>query len=256
MKKEQKLELLQHQIDASAHQTELDVSAWRQQVEVAVRLAVGNAHPQYQALQAVRFTPRAVTLGADGVSAAYASARAKGIRDMLAILQAVKFEVEVTGGTPSMPPTTKNVGGDIFIIHGHDKARKLEVARLVAGLTGNEPVILQDQVSGGKTLIEKFEKFANNASFAIALATADDEGKAYKDSGPHRPRARQNVIFEWGYFCAAIGRDRVALLYDDGVELPSDVNGIVMIKLEGDWKITLMRELEDAGIPVDRRGLQ
>lgn len=41
------------------------------------------------------------------------------------------------------------------------------------------------------------------------------------------PRARQNVIFEWGYFVGRLGREHVFALKKGDVELPSDIQGWV-----------------------------
>lgn len=59
------------------------------------------------------------------------------------------------------------------------------------------------------------------------------------------------MIFELGYFIGLLGRDKVAVLYEDNTELPSDFGGIVYIPLSRDWKIQLGRELKNAGIQVD-----
>ncbi len=80
--------------------------------------------------------------------------------------------------------------------------------------------------------------------------TGDDEGGLA--GGPKRARARQNVVFELGFFFGKLGRKRVAVLLDRGVEQPSDLDGLVYISLEdGSWKHHLARELQTAGIPVD-----
>ena len=65
------------------------------------------------------------------------------------------------------------------------------------------------------------------------------------------PRARQNVVFELGYFVGRLGRSRVAVLLDAGVEEPTDLKGVVYTPTS-DWKLPLVRELEHARIPVDR----
>jgi len=61
------------------------------------------------------------------------------------------------------------------------------------------------------------------------------------------PRARQNVIFELGFFFGLLGRDNVCVLYENGVELPSDVQGLMYKPLdeEANWKAELERELID-----------
>lgn len=140
----------------------------------------------------------------------------------------------------------------IFIVHGHDNETKLEVHRFLSRVTGRDPVILHDEASRGGTVIEKFERVGSRAAYAVVLLTADDEGRA-NGAADLQPRGRQNVVFEFGYFVAKIGREMTALLYEPGVELPSDVAGLVYIELDrgGAWRINLVRELREVGISAD-----
>lgn len=112
--------------------------------------------------------------------------------------------------------------------------------------------MLHEQPSGGRTILEKFEKHAADAGYAVVLLTADDQGGVASDSDL-RPRGRQNVIFELGFFFGKLGRDRVAVLLGSGVEEPSDIRGLVYIPFDpaGTWKHRLARELVGAGIDVD-----
>ncbi|QBZ98493.1 TIR domain-containing protein [Flavobacterium sangjuense] len=138
----------------------------------------------------------------------------------------------------------------IFIVHGHNNEIKQIVARTISKLK-LEPIILHEQIEQGKTIIEKFEKNSSDVNFAIILLTADDEGKA-KNETDFKTRARQNVVFEMGYFIGKLGRERVFLLLEDGVDKPGDLDGIVYIpidKTEG-WKLKLVRELKAAGYIV------
>lgn len=68
-----------------------------------------------------------------------------------------------------------------------------------------------------------------------------------------RPRARQNVVFELGYFIGRLGRNRVCALYREGVEIPSDYSGVLYIKLDeaGGWRLALAKEMKAAELPVD-----
>lgn len=61
--------------------------------------------------------------------------------------------------------------------------------------------------------------------------------------------AKPNVIFELGYFFAALGRKHVCILYEDGVKIPSDCQGIVYKDLANDveWQNSLTAELRPAG---------
>ena len=144
----------------------------------------------------------------------------------------------------------------VFIVHGHDSATKTEVARTVHLLTGINPTILHEKPSQGRTLIEKFEGHASKAGFVVVLATADDIGRD-KAAKKEQPRARQNVVFEWGFFVGALGREKVAVLYQEGVELPSDILGVTYIPLGvgSQWKHELAREMRFAGVDADANRL-
>ena len=87
--------------------------------------------------------------------------------------------------------------------------------------------------------------------FAIVLFTADDLGRS-KNSTELKPRARQNVLFELGYFVGHLGIENVCILYETGVEILSDYQGVLFIQLdnEGKWKSDLAKELKAANIEV------
>ena len=142
---------------------------------------------------------------------------------------------------------------DIFVVHGRNNELKETVARFLIQLD-LQPIILHEQASAGRTIIEKFEDHSN-ACFAVILLTPDDVGGLDSgDSVEHlRKRARQNVIFEWGFFVAKLGRRNVCALVAQGVEMPSDTHGIANVTLdtEGAWKMLLARELKAGNVEVD-----
>jgi predicted nucleotide-binding protein len=142
----------------------------------------------------------------------------------------------------------------IFVVHGHDEARKQETAQFLRSLCEEEVVILHEQPNRGTTVIEKFERHASLSTYAVVLLTPDDMARVMDaEEGVESPRARQNVVFELGFFVGLLGRERVAILYKAGVELPSDIEGLVYINLDpaGAWKQQLARELHAAGLHVD-----
>ena len=141
-------------------------------------------------------------------------------------------------------------GTRIFIVHGHDGNVKLQVAEFLERITGERPVILHEQPHSGRTIIEKFEDHAAEVGFAVVLLTADDAGRA-KGATRLKSRARQNVVLELGFFLGKLGRSRVVALYEDGVEIPSDISGVLYTSLAGNWHTELARELQAAGINVD-----
>jgi Predicted nucleotide-binding protein containing TIR-like domain len=156
---------------------------------------------------------------------------------------------EVIGSLAESPPGTK-----IFVVHGHDGEIKYQVVEFIQRITGARPVILHEQADSSRTIIEKFEDHASEIGFAVVLLTADDVGRA-KGVETLSPRARQNVVFEFGFFIAKLGRSRVVALYEKGVELPSDLSGVLYKQLAGNWHTELARELRAAGIEVDLRNL-
>lgn len=142
----------------------------------------------------------------------------------------------------------------VFIVHGHDFGAKHGVARYLHALE-LETIILDEQANqGATTVIEKFEREADRSSYALVLLTADDIGGA-KGTKPSalQARARQNVLFELGYFAGKLGRKRVCALYAEGVEVPSDLAGVVWIALDAHdgWKMKVGKELTAAGFAID-----
>jgi predicted nucleotide-binding protein len=138
----------------------------------------------------------------------------------------------------------------VFIVHGHDDAPRETVARFLANV-GLDPVILHEQANRGMTIAEKLEANAN-VGFAVVLLTPDDVGRA-KAEEQDRPRARQNVILELGYFVGRLGRERVCALQRGDLEIPSDYMGVVYTPFDdgGGWRQSLARELQAASYEID-----
>lgn len=141
----------------------------------------------------------------------------------------------------------------VFVVHGHDSGKREAVARLIER-QGLEAIVLDEQSSEGKTVIEKFEKHAARVEYAVVLLTADDIGGT-KATPPEelQPRARQNAVFELGYFAGRIDRSNVCALLEDNVEVPSDLGGVVYVPLDpgGAWRMKLAKEMKGAGLPID-----
>lgn len=135
----------------------------------------------------------------------------------------------------------------IFIVHGHDGELKHAVARLVEKQE-LKAIILSEQANKGKTIIEKFEE-NSDVSGAICLFTADDLGHA-KATQDEQPRARQNVVFEAGYFMGKLGRKHVVIIAEKGVELPSDMQGMVYTNKDN-WETDVLKDLKAMGYPID-----
>ena len=177
----------------------------------------------------------------------------KGIQKRLE-LYAELLDVQ---GAPANEETSDNSAGtsgdDVFIVHGRDEAAKHAIARFVEGLD-LKTIILDEQPDAGLTIIEKFEREARNVGFAIVLLTPDDIG-TLKDEADEQLkfRARQNVIFELGYFMGKLGRKKVHLLIKGEIENPSDLNGILYASMNNpnEWQLKLARRMKQAELPID-----
>ena len=140
----------------------------------------------------------------------------------------------------------------VFIVHGRDDLMKQATARFVAKL-GLEPVILHEQPNKGRTIIEKFLDHSEVA-FALVLLSGDDRGGLATNNGEgYQLRARQNVIFELGFFIGRLDRSRVVALHTSDVEIPSDYSGVIFVSFDkgGAWELAVAKEMRAAGLNID-----
>lgn len=129
---------------------------------------------------------------------------------------------------------------NVFIVHGHDYNMRTRVENTLRKL-GLNPIILGDQVNRGRTIIEKFEEESEKSSFVVVLLSEDDA-----TGDEEIKRARQNVIFELGYFVGKIGRGNVLMLRNGNPEIPSDLFGVLYEEYNPDtkdWEHKLVKEM-------------
>ncbi len=160
------------------------------------------------------------------------------------------IQLEQQAGTSYQVPTPRSVSNRVFVVHGHNNGVKESLARFLEKLK-LEPIILHEQPNAGRTIIEKFSDYSD-VDFAVILLTGDDEGRT-NGTRELKSRARQNVIFEFGFFLGKLGRARVCALYEDNVEIPSDYQGVIFVPLDRQdrWKYDLAKELKNAGFRID-----
>ena len=77
-------------------------------------------------------------------------------------------------------------------------------------------------------------------------------GKANKEKDD-KPRARQNVVLETGFFMGKLGRERLVIIAENGIELPSDMQGVVYIN--NHWEFDMLKELQNMGFDIDMNKL-
>lgn len=145
----------------------------------------------------------------------------------------------------------------VFVVHGHDTELKTDVELFLHSIN-LEPIVLHRQLDEGLTVIEKFEKHSD-VVYALILLTPDDIG--FPISEIQKPeeerqieyRARQNVIFEFGYFVGKLSRKNVCCIYKAGVQVPSDLNGLIYKQVNKSIEevgLFVMKELKNAGLDV------
>lgn len=163
------------------------------------------------------------------------------------------------GYQPPPAASLPTISNRVFIVHGRDEAMKQTVARVLERIK-LDPIILHEQSNAGRTIIEKFLDYSD-VGCAVVLLTPDDMGVAVGDPTANaRYRARQNVIFELGFFIGKIGRDRVFALYPptQNFEFPSDFSGVIYIEYDrpdGAWRGQIAKELKRLGYDIDMNRL-
>lgn len=139
---------------------------------------------------------------------------------------------------------------DVFIVYGHDDAARFELAHyLETDLRIHAIMLDQHQPKSSNTIIEELEQQTQTAGYAVVLVTSDDLG-ALQGASELEPRARQNVIYEAGYFHGLLGRERVLIMKKGDVNIPSDLDGILYVPMDkaGGWKGRLREKLAYLGL--------
>ena len=156
-----------------------------------------------------------------------------------------------TGVAKSVVANARARTNKAFVVHGHDEAARESVARFLERL-GVEAVILHEQATEGRTIVEKLEHYAE-VDFAVVLLTPDDVGAVKSAPDRLQARARQNVVLELGFFVGKLSRKHVCALYKGPLELPSDYLGVGYVALDesGGWRLQLAKELRSAGFAID-----
>jgi hypothetical protein len=168
------------------------------------------------------------------------------------LVELLETELSLSGEASSPPEMIAPLSRRVFLVHGHQDGLLHEVARYLEKLK-LEPIVLREQPNSGRTIIEKFVDFSD-VGYAVVLLTPDDRGGTVKAPfEQQRPRARQNVILELGYFLGKLSRNRVTALHMGDIEIPSDYSGVAFVVVDdrGAWRLELARELKASGLDID-----
>lgn len=165
----------------------------------------------------------------------------------------IKNLIESSVGDTNTKKTAVN--RKVFVVYGHDLNCRTQLEAMLRRWD-LEPIIIDQLVSSGQTIIEKLEENTENVRFGIVLATPDDIGYAKDNEQGKKYRVRQNVILELGMLLAKVGRSKVAILLSQAEEMekPSDIDGLIYIPFEKnveEGKVSLAKELQKNGYDID-----
>ena len=152
-------------------------------------------------------------------------------------------------------PTSPIQNRKVFVVYGHDNNARTQLEAMLRRWD-LEPMILDQLISSGQTIIEKLEEYTQQANFGIVLATPDDIGYPKNDETKKQYRVRQNVVLELGMLLSRIGREKVAILLSQSEEMekPSDIDGLIYIPFKDnveETKLSLAKEMQNNGYTLD-----
>ena len=264
--KAQAIDRIQRALDAipalmSIPRSSQDFTKWHRNTRIAIEYTFGEDSQHAGTFKRIRYSLGIFSNHTPEYE--FQEAYVHGLERAQAILESMIEEIkeyweddvqpQTANGQPSMDGSIAT--NEVFVVIGRDEAATQTMARYIEGL-GLKPIILREQPSQGRTVIEKFEEYAQ-VGFAVVLCTTDDVGALESEQDNLKPRPRQNVVFELGFFLGKIGRKRVCALFKEGVEIPSDYAGVIYIQTDdfGGWQMELAREMKAAGLPVDMNRL-
>jgi predicted nucleotide-binding protein len=228
-------------------------STWRGNLKIALAELYGESSLHFRQFLGISFSPNYFTAGDESEFIEHFNLgldQAKGFLESR--ITDLQEQVVEQGKDREIALVTPNSDSrKIFVVHGHDQGAKEMVARFLSQLD-LEPIILHEQPDRGRTIIEKFEAHASDVKCAVVLLTPDDVANSKESPDKNEQRARQNVIFELGFFVGKLGRGSTFALVKRDVVTPSDIQGVIYIPLDDEqWRLRLVKEIKAAGINVD-----
>lgn len=128
------------------------------------------------------------------------------------------------------PETGPERGNRVFITHGKNKKILDQVKELVA-FGKFEPVVAQERETAAKPVPDKV--MDEMRACQAAVIHVGSEGSLLDSSGRQIPQINGNVLIEIGAAMALYGRNFI-LLVEEGVELPSNLQGLYECRYSGD----------------------
>lgn len=128
---------------------------------------------------------------------------------------------ELRANSELAPPSASEAGPRrVFVSHGRALDWR-EVQAYIEKDIGLPTLELAQEPNQGRTILAKLWESSRQCDSAVIVMTGDDLDAA------GQARARENVIHEIGFFQGKYGLDRVCLLHEEGVSIPSNIHGLV-----------------------------
>ncbi|HBR22670.1 MAG TPA: nucleic acid-binding protein [Nitrospiraceae bacterium] len=254
----QAIELIKKQMEQidkllQLHCDDPEVRKWDNLTEQVIIRAFGKPHDNLDVYSSAYDVP-SISSWTGNSNGIHQNSFIKTLHNKRSLLEGFIEQLKIFGSTEKSQDLSiipKSFSKKVFIVHGHNEQAKTELALILTRL-GFEPIILHEQPSQGMTIIEKLEKHSD-VGFAFILLTPDDKGCKEGQEDNLRPRARQNVVFEFGLFAGKLGRNRVCCLYTGDIEPPSDLHGLIYLPFKNsvnESQLDIVKELRAAGYEV------
>ncbi|HET6457131.1 MAG TPA: TIR domain-containing protein [Armatimonadota bacterium] len=134
------------------------------------------------------------------------------------------------GSKPSFEPATKAMSNRVYLSHGKDRAIMDQVKEILK-FGKFEPVVSVERESTAKPVPEKvFEDMRTCGAGVIHFMS---EGELLDPTGDKVNRINENVLIEIGA-AMALYRKNVVLLVEQGLNLPSNLQGLYKCEYTGD----------------------
>ena len=138
----------------------------------------------------------------------------------------------------------------MFILPGLDESKKEEIMKFLKNLD-LEPVLPLEnpqEMNGMEELGRGSE-----VAFALAVLCADGNGRPGQDHSDARPRLGQKLAFQLGFMVGRLKSGLVCVLYEEGVDLPTQLSAGLFIPWDaaGLWKLMVAPAMKMANLDVD-----
>jgi len=120
----------------------------------------------------------------------------------------------------AVPVAPANRERRVFISHGQTTEWR-EVQAFIEKDLSLLTLELAQEPNRGRTVLQKLAEESERCCYAVIVMTGDDK----TEDGQRR--TRENVMHEIGYFQGKFGLSSVCLLHEEGVNIPSNIHGLV-----------------------------